>query len=55
MSVFMTVFFFQIMVNFWLCSDISEECSAFVCGEMIMAQADEVSGKNQPTKMPTRT
>lgn len=46
----------HMMVNFWVCSDIVEECSAFVCGEMIMAQADDkVSGKNEPTKMPTRT
>jgi hypothetical protein len=39
---------------FWVCCDTAEECSAFVCGEMIMAHADdEVNGKNQPNKMPT--
>lgn len=42
--------------QFGVCSDIVEGCSTFVCGEMIMAQADDkVSGKNEPTKMPTRT
>ena len=46
----------QMIVIFWICSDILEECSASVFREMFMAQADaEVSGKNQPTKMPTRT
>jgi hypothetical protein len=55
MSVFM-MGVVQMMVFFWVCSDIAKECSAFVCGEMIMAQADdEESGKNQPTKMPSRT
>lgn len=55
MSVFMAGVV-QMMVNFWVCSDTVEECSAFVCGGMIVAQTDdEVSGKNYPTKMPTRT
>jgi hypothetical protein len=53
MSVFMAGVV-QMTINFWVCSDIVEECSAFVCGEMTVAQADdEVSGKNQPTNQPT--
>jgi hypothetical protein len=39
MSVF-TAGVVHMMVIFWVCSDIVEECSAFVCGETIMAQAD---------------
>jgi len=43
----------QMMVSFGVCSDVAEECSAFVCGEIIMAQADdEVSGKREPTNQP---
>jgi hypothetical protein len=42
MSVFMAGAV-QMMVSFWVCCDILKEYSAFVFGEMIMAQADDYS------------